>query len=737
MSSALPSASVSAWGTKPAPRKISIKPLKRKPQLPPNFEADAWARLLSAVQAVHAKEPVAHSFEELYRCVEDMCLNDLAAIVYERLEAACKAHIEASIDVLLGQTPDTLAFLTLIDACWTGHCDEMLTLRSIFLYLDRTHVMQTSKRSLWEMGLSLFRAHLAERPDVGVKVRHGLLLMIEKERQGDQVERSLLQTLLRMFHDLGMYTAQFEGHFLEATTSFYASEASSKLQTVDVPTYLQHAKWRLQQEEQRVKHYLLPSTRKALVQAVRHSLLAEHVSTILDKGFTKMLELNRLDDLGALYSLLQLVDALPKLRAAFAEYIKRVGASMVSDVEKERNLVQELLQFKERLDLVLSQAFCANELFGHSLKEAFEQFINVRQNRPAELVAKFIDTRLRSGNKGSSEEELEEVLDKTMTLFRYIDGKDMFEAFYKKDLSKRLLLDKSASTDAEKSMISKLKAECGSGFTSKLEGMFKDVELSRDVMASFRGSPHARKMSASEVELSVHVLTQGYWPTYPPAEVTLPQEILELQDMFSSYYMSKHNGRRLQWYPFLGHCTVKANFPLGKKELAVSLVQTTVLLLFNDADGIGYRDILQATGVDDKELKVTMQSLACGKVRVLRKQPKGRDVGDEDIFYFDTAFKHQLFRIKINSIQLRETESEAEQTTERVFQDRQYQIDAAIVRIMKARKSFSHTLLMSELFQQLKFPLKPPDLKKRIESLIDREYLERDPTVASGYRYLA
>jgi len=47
-------------------------------------------------------------------------------------------------------------------------------------------------------------------------------------------------------------------------------------------------------------------------------------------------------------------------------------------------------------------------------------------------VARFLDSKLRAGNKGSSEGELEEVLDKAMTLFRYIDGKDLFEAFYKK-----------------------------------------------------------------------------------------------------------------------------------------------------------------------------------------------------------------------------------------------------------------------------------------------------------------
>jgi cullin-4 len=112
-------------------------------------------------------------------------------------------------------------------------------------------------------------------------------------------------------------------------------------------------------------------------------------------------------------------------------------------------------------------------------------------------------------------------------------------------------------------------------------------------------------------------------------------------------------------------------------------------------------------------------------------------VEDEDSFFFEDTFKNALYRIKINSIQMRESEQESEQTTERVFQDRQYQIDAAIVRIMKARKTLTHALLMSELFQQLKFPLKPPDLKKRIESLIDREYLERDQGSSSVYRYLA
>lgn len=57
--------------------------------------------------------------------------------------------------------------------------------------------------------------------------------------------------------------------------------------------------------------------------------------------------------------------------------------------------------------------------------------VNSRPNRPAELIAKFVDGNLRAGSK-RTEEELETLLDRCMTLFRYVQGKDVFEAFYKK-----------------------------------------------------------------------------------------------------------------------------------------------------------------------------------------------------------------------------------------------------------------------------------------------------------------
>ena len=163
--------------------------------------------------------------------MEDMCLQNMAERLYDRLQNECERHIDSSLDALTHQTHNSLAFLELMRGCWSAHCDEMHTLRSVFLYLDRTYVMQTpGKKSLWQSGIQIFRTHLTRRPEVCVRVRNGLLLLIEKERMGDQIDRSLLHALLRMLYDLSMYPQHFEQHFLEATNAFYRKEAAALLE---------------------------------------------------------------------------------------------------------------------------------------------------------------------------------------------------------------------------------------------------------------------------------------------------------------------------------------------------------------------------------------------------------------------------------------------------------------------------------------------------------------------------
>lgn len=112
-----------------------------------------------------------------------------------------------------------------------------------------------------------------------------------------------------------------------------------------------------------------------------------------------------------------------------------------------------------------------------------------------------------------TEQEIESILDKTMVLFRFLLEKDIFERYYKTHLAKRLLLNKSVSDDFEKNMISKLKTECGCQFTSKLEGMFKDMSVSNTINEEFKMYVNNHNLSLSGVELTVRILTTGFWPT--------------------------------------------------------------------------------------------------------------------------------------------------------------------------------------------------------------------------------
>ncbi|XP_066586611.1 cullin-4A [Prorops nasuta] len=722
-------------------RKLVIKNFKSKPKLPENYQEQTWEKLEEAVVAIQTSKSIRYSLEELYQAVENMCNHKMASNLYSNLTILTESHVKANIEQFLAEPMDRHIFLKKMNECWQSHCRQMIMIRSIFLYLDRTYVLQNpSVSSIWDMGLHLFRLHIVLNNLVQTRTVEGLLMLIEKERQGDTVDRTLLKSLLRMLSDLQIYQEAFESKFLVATERLYAAEGQRLMNEHDVPEYLAHVDKRIQEENERLLHYLDTSTKWSLIHTVEKQLLSEHITSILQKGLSGLLDENRIVDLSLLYNLYSRIkNGLAELCLNFNSYIKKKGKTIVIDPEKDKTMVQELLDFKDKMDNIVNTCFHKNEKFANSLKEAFEAFINQRANKPAELIAKFVDCKLRAGNKEATEEELERLLDKIMVLFRFIHGKDVFEAFYKKDLAKRLLVGKSASVDAEKSMLSKLKQECGGGFTSKLEGMFKDMELSKDINIAFKqyAGNLQSELCASNLDLTVSILTMGYWPTYPVMEVTLPAEMVQYQDVFNKFYLGKHSGRKLQWQPTLGHCVLKAWFNQGNKELQVSLFQALVLILFNDADNLSLEDIKTATNIEDGELRRTLQSLACGKARVLQKNPRGRDVADNDRFIFNAEFTNKLFRIKINQIQMKETNEEQKATEERVYQDRQYQIDAAIVRTMKMRKTLTHNLLISELFNQLKFPVKPADLKKRIESLIDRDYMERDKDIANQYNYVA
>ena len=676
-----------------------------------------------------------------------MVLHKFGEKLYSGLVTTMTSHlsdISTSIEAAQGEL-----FLEELNRKWLDHNKALQMIRDILMYMDRTFIPSTHKTPVHELGLNLWRDVVIHSSKTQIRLQDTLLELVHRERNGEVINRGLMRSVIKMLMDLGssVYQDDFEQHFLEVSANFYGLESQQYIESCDCGDYLKKAERRLNEEMERVSHYLDARSLEKITNVVEKEMIENHMHRLVhmeNSGLVNMLVNDKYDDLGRKYNLFRRVanGGLLIVRDVMTSYIRDTGKQLVTDPERLKDpveFVQRLLDLKDKYDKIISLAFNNDKTFQNALNSSFEYFINLNARSP-EFISLFVDDKLRKGLKGVSEEDVEIVLDKVMMLFRYLQEKDVFEKYYKQHLAKRLLAGKTVSDDAERSLIVKLKTECGYQFTSKLEGMFTDMKTSQDTMQGFHESLGAEL--GDSPSLTVQVLTTGSWPTQPSATCNLPAEILGVCEKFRSYYLGTHTGRRLSWQTNMGTADLKAVFGKGQKhELNVSTYQMCVLMLFNNADRLSYKEIEQATEIPASDLKRCLQSLACARVKsVLRKEPIGRDIAEDDAFSVNDKFSSKLYKVRISTVAAqRESEPENQETRQRVEEDRKPQIEAAIVRIMKSRRVLDHNNIVAEVIKQLqsRFLPNPVVIKKRIESLIEREFLERDKNDRKLYRYLA
>ena len=143
----------------------------------------------------------------------------------------------------------------------------------------------------------------------------------------------------------------------------------------------------------------------------------------------------------------------------------------------------------------------------------------------AEMLATFTDNILRKNGIKLPEDQQEDYLAKIVHLFTHLIDKDLFIEVFRSYLAKRLLNDKSASKDLEKTMISHIKMSCGPQFTKKLEGMLTDLSLAEEESKKFALFCQEKSLLPNNLDFNITILTTSYWPSYKSFEITLPREL--------------------------------------------------------------------------------------------------------------------------------------------------------------------------------------------------------------------
>lgn len=733
-------------------------------------------------------------------------------------------------------------FLRGLKNAYGDHHTSMSLITDVLMYMDRTYYIDNRKVSIFTTAMGLFRDHVLRSKmvqasgelttfDIFVPV---ILDQIQMERDGDVIDKNLIKSCTSMLEGLyetdedkeseKLYLTVFEPQFLAKSQEFYAKECDVLLANADASSWLRQTQKRLTEEADRCRTTISLLTEQKITDIVESEMISRHLQEFIameGSGVKAMIDGDRYDDLMLVYQNVSRIDSKKSaLKEALSSRIIAHGNEINNTISKNTNFantasaapsgdktkaapmtaaaqatasaikwVEEVLVLKDKFDIMWKKCFEEDITIQSTITKAFTEFIN-SFNRSSEYVSLFIDDHLKRGIKGKSEAEVDIVLDKATTLLRYLTDKDMFERYYKKHLAKRLLHNRSESSDVERQMISRMKMEVGSFFTNKLEGMFKDMTLSEELTSGYRtyiDSLGAR--DTKHIELGVNILTSNFWPMESMGggrsddgtrlSVEWPAGIKTVQDSFKKFYLKERNGRQLTWLGFIGSADIRCTFPkiagetgvLSKErrhELSVPTYGMLVLLLFNElnsGDTLSFEEIQQRTRIPIADLTRLMTTLAViPKAKVLNKEPANKTVQPGDKFSFNESFTSKAMKIKVPTIaggtgvNKVELDAERKDTEERNDEMRGGVIEAAIVRIMKytadllmpcalfanilnrQRQELPHQGLIAEVISVLQSRFQPNVnmVKKRIESLIEREYIERiEDMDRPRYRYMA
>ncbi|KAF3836146.1 hypothetical protein F7725_028704 [Dissostichus mawsoni] len=631
-----------------------------------------------------------------------------------------------------------------------------------------------------ELALDMWRKLMIE-PLEAVLIRM-LLNEIKNDRCGENPNQKVIHGVINSFvhveqykkkFPLKFYQEIFEGPFLSKTGEYYKQEASNLLQESNCSQYMEKVLGRLKDEEMRCRKYLHPSSYAKVIHECQQRMVADHLQFLHGECQSIIRQEKRegQSGLGKLQSHIDLqhwnstlcvvlcrhgqhvhparavASGLPHMIQELQVHIHNEGIRGTSNLSQENMptlFVESVLEVHSKFVQLINTVLNGDQHFMSALDKALTSVVNFREPKSIckapELLAKYCDNLLKKSAKGMTENEVEDKLTSFITVFKYIDDKDIFQKFYARMLAKRLIHGLSLSMDSEEAMINKLKQACGYEFTSKLHRMYTDMSVSADLNNKFNNFIKTQETVVDlGISFQIYVLQAGAWPLthVPSSTFAIPQELEKSVQMFELFYNQHFSGRKLTWLHYLCTGEVKMNY-LSKPYVAmVTTYQMAVLLAFNNSLTVTYKELQDGTQMNEKELQKTIRSLL--DVKMLNHDSQKEEIETESTFSLNMSFTSKRTKFKITTSMQKDTPQEMEQTRSAVDEDRKMYLQAAIVRIMKARKVLRHNALIQEVINQSKARFNPSIsmIKKCIEVLIDKQYIERSQTSADEYSYVA
>lgn len=433
-----------------------------------------------------------------------------------------------------GTGPDSLLFRYY--KAWQVYSKGIEYLNHLYLYLNQQHIKKQKlsdaemvygnaqndvqeQMEIGELGLEIWKVFMIDHLKTELVAQ--ILEAIKTDRMNKDIggeTATVVHGVIQSFvvvqdykkkGNLSLYQDIFESAMLDASGEYYKAEASKLLQACTVSQYMEEVIKKLEDESRRAQKYLHISSIPKLRKVFEDNMITNHLDFLYSENFVAS---ERKNDMRHLYILLKPIpDALKNLIQTFLDHIKNEGIEIISTLKGDQihvQFVENMLQVHRKYEQLIIDVFNSDPLFLSALDKACSSVINRRISdkqmcRSAELVAKYCDSLLKKSK--STEGEIETKLSQSITIFKYIEDKDVYQKFYSRMLAKRLIHEQSQSMDAEEAMINKLKQACGYEFTSKLHRMFTDISVSDDLKTKFTDYLKQQNNTQLGINLSIKV----------------------------------------------------------------------------------------------------------------------------------------------------------------------------------------------------------------------------------------
>lgn len=419
------------------------------------------------------------------------------------------------------------------------------------------------------------------------------------------------------------------------------------------------------------------------------------------------------------YSYLKQIEEINLLKTHWVNFIKANYTIISSSFEY---YIFYLSLFKEFTERIITKCFDNDDILKNITKETLHKLINNKPTATAEMYAVYLNTIMTYKKENNA--ILTELVERFISLFKFLESKDTFLKFFCKQLHIRILYNTTIDLNFEKLIVDKFKVECGSPFSSIPENMLNDISLHNKLTKEYLAYSNDDSVNSLISKTEFFVLNADEWSfLHSQINFSLYEEnfIDKVMIGFSDYYKSILQGRKLYWKKEQSNGVVKFNikskFPLY---ISIDYFQLNVISLLNSKESFDSKDLKEIKGVEDFDLIKVADKLVA-KELLIKKEGRyyaNNDIKIDSSLYSETEplILHDIYDTKI-------TASEVIEIEEKTIEDRKPVVDCLIMKTLKANKVISREKLIVQVKNSIRVPCNEQLILDRIENLLSNDYI--------------